>query len=208
MRGRHDQPFENLTAYKLSVMSGNPDAILAAYRAFGLQGDEDFCEVRARFRALIKTVHPDTAGDDPKLRGKLQRLLKAYEVLQIYAPRRFDLEITPEAARKGGLRTIRIDDRDAMVRLPVAVKTGTVITPIGDPLWRVHVHVRDKMVDADLSPGEAERRSRESRAEEFAEQRAREEAEDTAGVLRGFYDAFVKKSPAARLVSWARRGAA
>jgi curved DNA-binding protein CbpA len=189
-------------------MSVNPQALLAAYKAFGLQGDEDFTEVRARFRALIKQVHPDTAGDDPKLVGKLQRLLKAYEVLQIHAPRRFDLEITPEESRKGGLRTIKIDDRDAMVRLPVAVKTGTVLTPIGDPLWRVYIHVRDKMVDADTSAGESERRSREARAEEFAEQSARAEADETAGVLKGFYDAFVKKSPAARLVSWARRGAA
>lgn len=189
-------------------MTANPEAILAAYKAFGLQGDEDFGEVRARFRALVKQVHPDTAGDDPKLVGKLQRLLRAYEVLRIYAPRRFDLEITPEEARKGGLRTIKIEDRDAMVRIPVAVKTATVLTPIGDPLWRVHVHVKDKMVDADLSAGESERRAREARASEFAEQRAREEAEETAGVLRGFYDAFVKKSPAARLVSWARRGAA
>ena len=189
-------------------MTANPEAILAAYKAFGLQGDEDFGEVRARFRALVKQVHPDTAGDDPKLVGKLQRLLKAYEVLRIYAPRRFDLEITPEEARKGGLRTIKIEDRDAMVRIPVAVKTATVLTPIGDPLWRVHVHVKDKMVDADLSAGESERRARDARAAEFAEQRAREVAEETAGVLRGFYEAFVKKSPAARLVSWARRGAA
>lgn len=189
-------------------MSANPQAILAAYKAFGLQGDEDFSEVRARFRALVKQVHPDTAGDDPKLMVKLQRLLKAYEVLQIYAPRRFDLEITPEEARKGGLRTLKIEDRDAMVRLPVAVKTGAVLTPIGDPLWRVHVHVKDKMVDADLSAGARERRAREQRAAEFAEQRAREEADENAGVLRGFYETFVKKSPAARLVSWARKGAA
>ena len=189
-------------------MSANPQAILAAYKAFGLQGDEDFCEVRARFRALVKQVHPDTAGDDPKLVGKLQRLLKAYEVLRVYAPRRHDLEITPEEARKGGLRTIKIEDRDAMVRIPVAVKTKTVLTPIGDPKWRVHVQVKDQMVDADLSAGNSERKARQARADAFAEQRAREEAAETAGVLRGFYDAFVKKSPAARLVSWARKGAA
>jgi curved DNA-binding protein CbpA len=189
-------------------MSGNPQAILAAYKAFGLQGDEDFTEVRARFRALIKQVHPDTAGDDPKLMGKLQRLLKAYEVLQIHAPRRFDLEITPDASRKGGLRTIKIDNRDALVRLPVAVETGTVLTPIGDPLWRVYIHVRDTMATPGTSPGETERLARDSRAQDFAEQAARDEAEETGGVLRGFYDAFVKKSPAARLVSWARKGAA
>ena len=189
-------------------MSAKPEAILAAYKAFGLQGDEDFGEVRARFRALIKQVHPDTAGDDPKLAAKLQRLLKAYEVLRIYAPRRHDLEITPEEARKGGLRTIKIEDRDAMVRIPVAVRTGSVITPIGDPNWRVYVHVRDCMVDADLSAGQAEKQRREQAAKDFAEQAARAEADDTAGVLRAFYDAFVKKSPAARLVSWAKRGAA
>jgi len=134
--------------------------------------------------------------------------LKAYEVLRLYAPRRHDLEITPEEARKGGLRTIRIEDRDAMVRIPVAVKTGTVVTPIGDPNWRVYVHVRDKMVDADLGPGAAEKQRREDAAKDFAEQAARVEAEETAGVLRSFYEAFVKKSPAARLVSWARKGAA
>lgn len=189
-------------------MSANTDPILAAYKAFGLKGDEDFSEVRARFRALVKQVHPDTAGDNPKLAAKLQRLLKAYEVLQKYAPRRHDLEITPEEARKGGLRTIKIDDRDAMVRVPVAVKTGTVVTPIGDPNWRVYVHVRDKMVDADLGPGEAEKQRREQSAQDFAEQAARHEIEDSAGLLRSFYDTFVKKSPAARLVSWAKRGAA
>lgn len=189
-------------------MTANPDAIVAAYRMFGLQGDEDFGEVRARFRALVKQVHPDTVKETPQTIAKLQNLLKAYEVLRIYAPRRHDLEITPEEARKGGLRTIRIEDRDAMVRIPVAVKTGTVLVPIGDPGWRVHVAVKDKMVDADLSAGEAERKSREERARQFAEQAARAEAEDNAGVLRAFYDAFVKKSPAARLIGWARRGAA
>jgi curved DNA-binding protein CbpA len=190
------------------AMSANPQALLAAYKAFGLEGDEDFSEVRARFRALVKQVHPDTTDQTPQTIAKLQKLLKAYEVLRVYAPRRHDLEITPEDARKGGLRTIKIEDRDAMVRIPVAVKTGTVLTPIGDPNWRVYIHVRDKMVDADLSAGEAERRSREARAQEFAEQAARAEAEENAGLLRGFYEAFVKKSPAARLVSWARRGAA
>ena len=189
-------------------MSANPEALIAAYKAFGLGGGEDFSEVRARFRALVKQVHPDTVEETPQTIAKLQKLLKAYEVLRIYAPRRHDLEITPEEARKGGLRTIKIADRDAMVRMPVAAKTGTILTPIGDPNWRVHIHVRDKMVDADLSAGETERRSREERARKFAEQAAREEAEDAAGLLRGFYEAFVKKSPAARLLGWARRGAA
>jgi hypothetical protein len=189
-------------------MSEKPEALLAAYRAFGLTGDEDFGEVRARFRALVKTVHPDVTPSTPQTITRLQRLLKAYEVLRIYAPRRHDLEITPEDARRGGIRTIRIEDREALVRVPVGVKTGAVITPIGDPHWRVHVHVRDVMVNPDLSVSETERQAREARAEAFAESAAREEAEETAGVLRAFYDKFVKASPAARLARWARKGAA
>lgn len=189
-------------------MSDKAKAILAAYRIFGLQGDEDFGQVRAAFRALVKTVHPDTTEATPETLAKLQRMLKAYEVLRAHAPRRHDLQITPDEARKGGLRTIKIDDRDAMVRIPIGVKHGTVLTPIGDPGWRVYVLVRDKMVDADLNAGEAERKAREDREKAFAEQAAREEAEANAGVLRAFYDNFVKKSPAARLIGWARRGAA
>ncbi|MGY6626903.1 MAG: DnaJ domain-containing protein [Oceanicaulis sp.] len=189
-------------------MSDKPEALLAAYRVFGLDGDEDFGEVRARFRALVKTVHPDVTATTPQTIAKLQRMLKAYEVLQIHAPRRHDLEITPEEARKGGIRTIKIEDRETMVRVPVAVKTGTVVIPIGDPLWRVHIHVRDVMVNPDLSVSETERQGRLARAKAFAETAAREEAEETAGVLRTFYDKFVRASPAARLARWARKGAA
>ncbi|MCC5995173.1 MAG: DnaJ domain-containing protein [Oceanicaulis sp.] len=189
-------------------MSAKPEALLAAYRAFGLTGDEDFSEVRARFRALVKTVHPDVTPTTPQTIAKLQRLLKAYEVLRIHAPRRHDLEITPDDARKGGIRTIRIEEREALVRLPVGVKNGTVLVPIGDPHWRVHVHVRDVMVNPDLSVSETEREAREARARAFAESAARDEAEETAGILRGFYEKFVKASPAARLARWARKGAA
>lgn len=189
-------------------MSDRAKLITRAYEALGLKGDEDFDAVKAAFRKRVKTVHPDTSEATPQTLARLQTLLKAYEVLRQYAPRRHNLVITPEEARKGGLRTIKIEDRDAMVRIPVAVRTGSVITPIGDPNWRVYVHVRDCMVDADLSAGQAEKQRREQAAKDFAEQAARAEADDTAGVLRAFYDAFVKKSPAARLVSWAKRGAA
>lgn len=203
------QRFDNASCLVSRIIMGNTELILAAYTAFGLEGDEDFDLVRKRFRALIKEVHPDTAGEDPKLLARLQRLLQAYEVLKLHAPRRFDLEITPDESRKGGLRTVKIDNRDFMVRLPVAVKTGTIVTPIGDPQWRVHVHVRDTMIDTDTGrQGNAERMRRDKAAQDFAEQAARLESDETAGMLKTFYDTFVKKSPAARLVSWARRGAA
>lgn len=179
-----------------------------AYEAFGLKGDEDFTQVRARFRERVKQVHPDTAGSEPGVVLELQRLLVAYEVLRVHAPRLHDYEITPEEARKGGLRTIKADGREAMVRIPVGVKNATVVTPIGDSKLRIKIVVRDKMLNPDLGPGEAERKQREQTAKDFEAQSAHADIEETAGLLKGFYETFVKKSPAARLVSWAKRGAA
>jgi len=46
-------------------MSVNPEAILAAYKAFGLSGDEDFSEVRARFRALVSRSIPTPPATIP-----------------------------------------------------------------------------------------------------------------------------------------------
>jgi len=180
---------------------------MAAYRILGLDGGEEFVEVRARFRALVKEVHPDLNDSTAETLAVLQRLLKAYEVLRVYAPREHEYEITPEEARKGGLRTIRVEDRELMLRIPVAVKNGTVLTPIGDPNWKIRVCVRDRMVDNDLSEGAGERKARAERARKFAETAARKEADESAGVLRGFVDKFVKASPASRLTRWAKRGA-
>jgi len=192
-------------------MSEPHEAIVAAYKVFGLEGDEDFSVVRSRFRALIKDVHPDTAQDnDPKTIAKLQRMLKAYEVLQRFAPRTHEIVITPEEARKGGIRTIKIADREAMIRVPVAVKNGTVVVPIGDPLWRVKILVQDVMVNADLNKqGNAEKErlaAMKKRFEETAVRDAQADADGNAGLLRAFCERFVKASPAARFAKWVRGG--
>ena len=193
-------------------MSEPHEAILAAYKVFGLEGDEDFATVRTRFRTVIKELHPDTAkNNDPKAVAKLQRMLKAYEVLRRFAPRMQELVITPEEARKGGIRTIKIEDREAMIRVPVAVKNATVVVPIGDPLWRVKILVQDKMVNADLNvQGEAELQRLAKMKEDFEKTAVRKETEETAGLLRTFCDRFVKASPAARFAKWVRgdKGAA
>ncbi|WP_306016032.1 J domain-containing protein [Oceanicaulis sp. MMSF_3324] len=192
-------------------MSEPHEAIVKAYKVFGLEGDEDFSVVRDRFRELIKDVHPDTSQDnDPKTVAKLQRMLKAYEVLRRFAPRRHDITITPEEARKGGIRTIKIHDREAMIRIPVAVKNGTVVVPIGDPLWRVHIKVQDVMVNADLNQqGEAELKRLAEMKKKFEDTKANEAEEDAdahTNLLKAFCDRFVKASPAARFAKWVRGG--
>lgn len=189
-------------------MDERHDAILAAYKVFGLEGDEDFDIVRSKFRKVVKAVHPDTAseGDSRELANQLQRMLKAYEVLRMYAPRYEELALTPEEARKGGLRTVTIGDRNAMIRIPPYAKTGNIVVPVGDPTWRVRILVRDHMVDGNEDEGPAERQTREKKQRELAAMQAREDADHSAGMLSAFYDRFVKESPAARFANWIRKG--
>lgn len=188
-------------------MADKHDAILAAYRVFGLEGDEDFDTVRSAFRRLVKSVHPDTAADSSKQTlAKLQRMLKAYEVLRMYAPRFHELVLTPEEARAGGLRTVLIGDRNTMIRILPFTKTGAVVVPVGDPTWRVRIVVRDITVDGGAEVGAAEREARERKKRELEEMKARESADESASLLQAFCDMFVKSSPASRLANWIRKG--
>lgn len=187
-------------------MDQKHDAIIAAYRVFGLEGDEDFDTVRSAFRRLVKSVHPDTAADSTKQTlARLQRMLKAYEVLRMYAPRFHELVMTPEEARAGGLRTVMVGDRNTMIRIPPYAKTGAVVIPVGDPNWRVRIVVRDVTVDGGAEVGTAEREARERKKRELEEMKAREAADESAGLLQAFCDMFVKSSPAARLANWVRK---
>ena len=186
-------------------MSDRAKLITRAYEALGLKGDEDFDAVKAAFRKRVKTVHPDTSEATPQTLARLQTLLKAYEVLRQYAPRRHNLVITPEEARKGGLRTVQIgEDRTTMVRIPTGARTGMILAPVGDAHWRIHVTVRDVMVNPDLDVGDKEKEARERKLRQLEEQKARAEAGDIGGVLAAFLDRFVKASPAARFAGWAR----
>lgn len=174
-------------------MNATRQAVEAAYHVLDLPPGADFGEVRARFRARVKTVHPDTATPTPETLARLQQLLSAYDTLRDSAPRRHDLIISPETARQGGVRTLRIEERDVLVRLPAGAHSGLVLTPIGDPRWRIHVQIDAEAPQAGASPARTE---------------AQEIADDAAGVLRAFCDRFVKASPSARLARWARTGAA
>lgn len=190
----------------MSEMSEPPEAVLSAYKALGLQGDEDFDAVKAAFRRLIKAAHPDTTSKDPATLRKLQILLKAYEILQAYAPRSIELILTPDEARKGGLRTVTVEDRAAMVRITPFARSGMTFTPIGETRWRMKVLVREPIVDAGQEEGPAERARREKIARERAALEARK-ADEEAGLLKTFLNAFTR-SPPARLAKRLRKGAA
>lgn len=174
-------------------------AVEAAYHVLDLPTGADFHEVRARFRALVKTVHPDTAAPTPETLARLQGLLGAYDTLRQHAPRRHELVVSPDLARRGGVRTVRIDQREVLVRLPAGAWSGLVLTPVGDPGWRIHVQVE---AEAGQSEAEDARDGADARSE------AQEMADDAAGVLRAFCDRYVRASPSARLARWARTGAA
>lgn len=180
-------------------MNATRQAVEAAYHILDLPPGADFGEVRARFRARVKTVHPDTAAPTPETLANLQRLLSAYDTLRGTAPRRHELIVSPELALKGGVRTVRIEQQDVLVRLPAGAHSGLVLTPVGDPRWRIHVQI-----DAEACQTNAADTS--DRADALTE--AQEMADDAAGVLRAFCDRYVRASPSARLARWARTSAA
>lgn len=180
-------------------MNATRQAVEAAYHILDLPPGADFQEVRARFRARVKSVHPDVAAPTPGALADLQRLLSAYDTLRGAAPRRHELIVSPELALKGGVRRVRIEQQDVLVRLPAGAHSGLVLTPVGDPRWRIHVQV-----DAEAGQPEAEG----ARDGAGAHTEAQEMADDAAGVLRAFCDRYVRASPSARLARWARTGAA
>jgi hypothetical protein len=185
-----------------------PEAVLAAYRLFGLEGGEDLDTVKAAFRRRIKAVHPDSGGAEPGSVKKLQLMMKAFEVLQMYAPRELELVLTPAEARKGGLRTVQLEDKSAMVRLTPFAKSGMIFVPVGETRWRLRVLVREPIVDGGQEEGPEERARREEKARQLAELEARRQAEADAGLLKAFCEAVAKSPPGAALTRWLRKGAA
>lgn len=189
-------------------MSNAHDAIFAAYRVLGLEPDSDYAAVKSAFRQKVKSVHPDHVAPTPATLARLQVLLKAHEILKVCAPRQIDLVLTPDEARAGGLRTVDLEGRSAMMRVPPVSKTGALVSPIGEPGWRVRILVRDPMADCSADEGPAERAAREAKARQLADAEARAEANANAGLLTEFYERFVKATPAARFARWVRGNAA
>ena len=184
-------------------MSGRA-ATVRAYRTLDLKAGADFDAVKAAFRRQVKAVHPDSNETTPETLARLAALLNAYEHLKEQAPRCVELTLTPEEARKGGLRTVAVGERNAMVRLPKDARSAMVLTPIGDPNWRIRLVVRDEMVE---EPPETAAKSPHPSTRTDAD-RAREEAAAFGGLLDGFMERFVRASPAARLAKWVRGGRA
>jgi len=167
-------------------MTDHQRALAAAYQAMGLRNGDDFDRVKRAFRTAVKSFHPDRADDTPETRKQLQRLLAAYEVLRVHAPRTYHLVLTPDEARKGGLRTLDFGERSALVRLPPEVKTGHSFQPVGDSRWTVVITVKDIMLDAngELEKLEEQREAERRRIAAFrAEQAAQLEAEETSSAL-------------------------
>jgi curved DNA-binding protein CbpA len=176
-------------------MSDHQRALAAAYQAMGLRPGDDFDCVKAAFRGAVKSLHPDKTPDTPETRKNLQRLLAAYEVLRVHAPRTYHLVLTPDEARKGGLRTLDFGERSALVRLPPDVKTGHCFKPVGDSRWTVAITVKDIMLEADteLEKLEEQREAERKRIAAFrAEQAAQRHAEDTSSALAGILGKVTK----------------
>mgnify|MGYP006306142661 CR=1 FL=1 len=169
-------------------MTDHQRALAAAYKALGLNPGDDFDLVKVAFRREVGAFSPETTPDTPETRKHLQRLLSAFEVLRIHAPRTFDLVLTPDEARKGGLRTVDFGERSALLRLPPEVKSGDTFKPVGDSRWTVRVTVKDIMLDAsaELAKLEEQREAERKRIAAFrAAQAARQREDGAANPLGG-----------------------
>ena len=74
-------------------------------------------EVKKAFRALAREVHPDVAGEDPKIAERFKTIRKAYEVLVDPTSRqRYDRR------RRGPTRETRTNARSWRTHCPTAAK--------------------------------------------------------------------------------------
>lgn len=71
------------------------------YAVLGVNTDASDAEIKRRYRALMREVHPDANSDDPAANRKAARINAAYEVLSDPTKRRaYDAGTLPSAERK------------------------------------------------------------------------------------------------------------
>ena len=53
-----------------------------AFEALGLEDNAEPAAIKARYKQLVKQLHPDANGGDRSLEGRLQEIIKAYNALK------------------------------------------------------------------------------------------------------------------------------
>jgi curved DNA-binding protein CbpA len=53
----------------------------SAYKVLGVERDASFEAIRAAYRSLARTTHPDRAGNDPQAHERFIEVRTAYELL-------------------------------------------------------------------------------------------------------------------------------
>jgi hypothetical protein len=57
-------------------------AAMKSLRALGLDGDADAATIKARYKELVKRLHPDANGGDRSSEDKLREIIRAYNYLR------------------------------------------------------------------------------------------------------------------------------
>lgn len=73
---------EDRTAHADAPPPGERAALDRALRMLGLRWPTSMDEVRARYKQLVKQLHPDANGGDPEAEERLKRINQAYSVLK------------------------------------------------------------------------------------------------------------------------------
>ena len=53
-----------------------------SFRALDLEGDERGAEIKARYKSLVKLLHPDANGGDRSSEDRLRQIIQAYHYLR------------------------------------------------------------------------------------------------------------------------------
>lgn len=135
--------------------------IADAYAILGLPPDAETASVKSAYRRLVKALHPDRAGGDPRAAERFQRITMAYQQIlagdaepaeargrrgdrtrvRVKAPRRgadreVRLSLTLEQAVAGGVRAITLaPGANVRAHVPAGVAPGDVmrLQGKGDP---------------------------------------------------------------------------
>ena len=163
-------------------MTSRVTSIDAAFRALGLSPCAGLSAAKTAFRDRVKTLHPDVSTPDETSLSQLADIVAAIRYLEDHLPACLELEIGQRDAARGVTRTLRVDSRAIIVRVPAGTRDGHFVTPVGETEISIRISVRADDVSDPALPG----------------------ALDIAG-LDEFVEEFTRPSANARFANWIRK---
>lgn len=123
-------------------MTSRVTSIAEAYAALGVSPGAGLTAAKASFRERVKHLHPDTTAPTPETLSQLADIVAAIRFLEAALPACMEIDISGLEAENGVSRTLRLDDRPVIVRIPSGTTDGAMISPVGEPDITLQIRVR------------------------------------------------------------------